>query len=114
MAAGSYDLEIEQGVTEARDVVIEESSVAVDITGWTFSAEIRANYGADDVLATATCVITDGAAGEMTFTFSDDDTAAIPYREGRNYVWDLKAVKGDGTTIRILMGEVIVSPMVTE
>lgn len=114
MAAGTYNLELEQGVTETRDLAIKDASnVAIDISAWTFRAQIRSSYTSDDILASGSFSITNGAGGLVTMTFSDTDTAAIPYRAGRTYVWDLEAVKGDGTIVRLMMGSVEISPEVT-
>jgi hypothetical protein len=114
MAAGTYNLTLLQGQTEVRDLAIkDDSNVAIDITGWSFAAQVRSSYASNDVLATPTVAILVAASGTARMTFSAAVTAAIPYREGRTYVWDLEGTRADGTVIRILQGSVTIDPEVT-
>lgn len=122
MAAAVYDISIEQGATFNLTATLKNSSnVVLDLTGWSFTGQIRSNYSSETVLATFDCTLNSPATdGVVNITISDVDTAAIPVldatsynRKITRYVYDIEATKPDGTVVRLFQGEVDVSPEVT-
>lgn len=120
MAAANLDFLIEQGATFKRTITLKDSDgVALNITGWTFSGQIRKKYDSPNALATFTC--TNIGSGQFTIELSHTATSAIPVtpasdgaRSMTSYSYDIEALKNDSTKDRILQGKVNVSPEVTK
>ncbi len=118
--AAEYKLDIDQGSTFSVELTIKDSSgSAIDITGRTFTGQIRSIYSAATVIATFTCAITDATAGKMTFSLTAAETAAITVdaatgteRTKTRYIYDIEMTNGS-TVTRILQGNVDISPEVT-
>lgn len=114
MAAGSYNITIEQGATFSLVVTWEDSAgSAVDLTGRTARMQIRDRVAATDTLIELTTengrIALGGAAGTITLTITAADTAALDFRSG---VYDLEIVNG-AVVDRILEGEVELNKEVT-
>jgi hypothetical protein len=104
VAAGVYDLAIEQGATFRRLLRLKDSAGAVIVlTGYTVRAQIRAKVTSPDVLWSITATVSNAAAGEVTLYISDEDTATFDWKSG---VWDLELEQPDGDVIRLLKGKV--------
>lgn len=112
MSAGPYELEIEQGVDRVIAITLKDrvTGLPLDITLWTFQMQIREKYTSTTVLYSPTINITNGPAGELQIVLTDTATSALP---AKALVYDLEALKPDGTRIRILKGPAIVDPEVT-
>lgn len=66
-----------------------------DITGWAFLAQYRATTAPDaELLASDTCVITDGPGGVMTRTLDADQSDLLVVTPVK---WDFQATKADDT-----------------
>lgn len=107
MAAGDWDLFIEQGATFVQTyTVIDDPSFTW--TGWTARAQIRsAPADNGDILINLTPYLTIvGAAIRLAVPASVTQTLT------RNGVWDLEMVQGS-TVVRLLNGKAIVSLEVT-
>ncbi len=112
MAAGPYELEIEQGVDRVIEITLKDklTELPINITGWTFQMQIRERYTSTSVLYSPTVTITDAINGEITITLTATATAALPPKA---LVYDLEATRADTKKIRILKGPAIVDPEVT-
>ena len=77
MAAGKRDIEITIGDDYEHVVYINTrvngTLIPTDITGRTYTAEIKKG-ASQPVIATFTCTVTDGPAGEITITLADTVT----------------------------------------
>lgn len=123
MAAANVNLKMEQGAQFYRRLTFSENSVPVDLTGWSFSAQMRETLPSTAIAATFTTTILDQVTntGEMTLTLTAAETSAIVLnavstgtnRKVSKYVYDLEATKPDGSVDRILQGSVELSPEVT-
>ncbi len=118
MAAGLYDLYIEQGATFTKIITWKDSAGdPIDLTGFVARMQIRQTISASAVLYSATTenggITLGGAAGTITITFPAADTAAFSFVTG---VYDLElassALAGAEVT-RLLEGGVVVSKEVT-
>jgi hypothetical protein len=114
MPAAKYNLEIDQGATYSRTITIKNYSTKtpIDITSWTFEAQIRESHEAASVIDSFTCTITDGVNGQMKIELNDTKTGDLDAK--KIYVYDLEATRPDSTVLRIIEGSIIVSAEVTK
>jgi hypothetical protein len=104
------DLTITRGDTETVEVTITTDGTSpVNITGRTYSSQMRTTPDIASVSITGTCAVTSGAAGEMSVTFSAADTALLD--PGYLY-WDLQE-NASGIITTILSGTVTVLADIT-
>jgi hypothetical protein len=84
----TQNLTMTRGDTETIAVTITtDGSTPVNITGRTYSSQLRSTPDSNAIAATATCTITDGANGKLTVVFSHGDTALL---SPGYYYWDLQ------------------------
>lgn len=111
MAAGVYNLTVEQGVDLALQVSVQDSTGATySLTGSTAAAQIRDTYNGS-LLATFTAVTNSGTPGVLSLTLSAVTASSLPLSGGK---WDLLLTTSAGTKVRLLNGSVTVSGEVTE
>jgi len=103
VAAGAYDLYIEQGATFRRTLTVKAAGVAVNLTGYTARAMIRAKIADAAPLWTISCTIPTPANGQIIMLITDEETAAFTWKSG---VWDLELVTPSGDVTRLLKGKV--------
>jgi len=116
MAAGTYNIEIEQGASFSRTITYQDSAgSAVDITGYTIRMQARETVNSStayiDINTTdGGVVITDAAAGEFKLTLTAAQTSAITVERG---VYDLEVVDVSGNVTRLLQGSVVLDREIT-
>lgn len=104
------DLTITRGDTETLVVTITtDGSTAVDITGRTYSSQIRSQQDSTTIKASFTCTVTSGAAGQVTCVLSATSSATL---SAGLYFWDLQE-NASGVISTILAGTVTVLADVT-
>jgi hypothetical protein len=104
------DLTITRGDTETLVVTITtDGSTPVDITGRTYSSQIRTQQDSTTIKASFVCTVTDGAAGEVTCVLSATSSATL---SAGLYFWDLQE-NASGVISTILSGNVTVLADVT-
>lgn len=105
------DLYITRGDTETLVVTLtsDDAGTPINITGRTYKAQIRSSQDSRTIKASFTCVVSNGAAGQVTCTLSSTDSAALPI--GLSY-WDLQE-NAFGVISTILSGTVTVLADVT-
>lgn len=121
MAAGKYDIYVEQGASWERVVTLADSAgTAIDLTGATVTGQIRETYSSETVIQTITGAVTDATAGQITLSMTPAETSAIPVNDATTYtrpttkyVYDVEVLKADSTVIRLLEGVAEISPEVT-
>jgi hypothetical protein len=74
----------------------------LDVTGWIFLSQIRADTESTTVMATVAVAITDAAAGTITRTLSATEAAKLV--PGKVY-FDLQATHPDGSVRTYLAGK---------
>lgn len=108
LAAGDWDLEIEQGATFAQAFDCTVDDPAFTWTGFTARAQIRSEASATgDLLLDLTDYLTIEGG-----TIHLDIPATVTATLTRNGRWDLELVQGAGV-VRLLQGRAIISPEVT-
>lgn len=106
----TQNLTMTRGDTETILVTITtDGTTAVNITGRTYSSQLRTSPDSTAVSATATCSVTNGAAGQLTAVFSAADTADL---NPGYYYWDLQE-NASGVITTLLSGTVTVTADVT-
>jgi hypothetical protein len=114
VSASKFDLDIDQGADfEANlELVNLETSQALNITGWTFAAQIRDRYDSPRIAATFTVSITVAASGTLKMSLTNAQTATL--NPSIKYVYDLEATRADSKKLRIIHGICNISPEVTK
>lgn len=109
--SAKYDLTLYQGATFDRTLEIKDSnSAAVDITGYTFAAQIRTSALSGTVAGTFDVAIANASAGRVTMEMSSANTTLVPAQQ---CVYDLEMTKANGDVVRLLEGFVDVKANVT-
>lgn len=113
MAAGKYDITINQGSTFVLGLTLKKANgLLFDLTDYTGRCQIRRTH-ADTVIVASPVIAFDSnrKSGKMSLGLSAVITAGITISNG---VYDLELVDPTGTVIsRILEGKVLVSNEVT-
>lgn len=114
MAAGRYDLKIEQGATFELSVGwVDPDGAPNTLVGFTARMMIRVDYKSSTPLLSLTGgagLTLGGAAGTIDIEISDEDTADLPAVVG---VWDLEVESPGGKVTRLVQGKAKISPEVT-
>ncbi|CAB4155773.1 hypothetical protein UFOVP668_17 [uncultured Caudovirales phage] len=109
-APATQNLTITRGDTETVTVnVTTDGSTPVNITGRTYTAQMRTSQDISAIAASFTCTVTDGAGGVVTCVLSATNCATLD--PGFLY-WDLQE-NASGTISTILAGTVTVLADVT-
>lgn len=121
--AARYDLRLEEGATYRRTFarIDDADGTPIPLTGYTARLEIRKARG--DTTDAAALALTstpaagltvDTAGGLVTVTITDEQTDALPGSlDGRRGVYDVLLTHSDGSRLRLVEGDVILSPRVT-
>ncbi len=111
MAAGTYDIVIDQGSDFSIQVAISEDGSATAIQTHSARAQLRPSPTSSTKTADFTCTIVDAAGGKINMQLSNSTTAAIA---SGKYYYDLELVNtNNGTVTRLLQGVARVTPEVT-
>lgn len=109
MTAATYHITVEQHQDFSRAFQIAIDSTPVNVTGYTFEAQIRERIQSSTAWTFTTSVV-DELLGEINLGLADTVTATIPAGE---YPWDLVMTRDDGVKIRLLEGTATVKGGVT-
>lgn len=115
MAAGSYDITIEQGATFSLVLTWkDENGALINLTGFSARMQIRENVESEDVIASLATsgsgIVLGGALGTITITIDAAITATIRQTFA---VYDLELQSASGVVTRLVQGAVTISPEVT-
>ena len=111
MAAGTYDIVIDQGSDFAIGIAISEGGVATQIETHTARAQLRPSPTSSTKTADFTCTIVNASQGKIKMALGNTTTAAIA---SGKYYYDLELVNtGNNTVTRLLQGVARVTPEVT-
>jgi hypothetical protein len=101
----TQNLTITRGDTETLVITIKNSaSVATDITGRTYRAQIRSTKDSGTIAAAFTCVVTTPLAGVVTCTLTPNQTSVLP--TGTQF-WDFEeTITSSGVVTTIVAGTV--------
>lgn len=110
---------VEQGADWSQVITLDP---VVDLTGYTGICQFRATASADSPVVASPTVTVDATptSGKFTLSLAAVDTAKIPvtqtlaYTTRTTYQYDVKMTHGvSGAVIRVLNGNVTVSPQVS-
>lgn len=111
MAAGTYNLTVEQGVDLTLQVNVQDGNGATySLAGSTAAAQIRDDYNGA-LLASFTVTTSTGTTGRLDLALSAATASQLPLSGGK---WDLLLTTSAGVKVRLLNGSVTVSGEVTE
>jgi hypothetical protein len=137
MVAGKLNLLIEQGSDFSKPLVFKQrtgnTETPIDLTGWTFTAQIRRKHQAAEVLGELQIVVLSAIAGTVELRLPHNITSGIKANVTRDelpdniqnsalfgsgvfekgYVWDLEELPPNGPRVRRLEGRIFVTPEVT-
>lgn len=110
-APARQDLILTRGDTETIIAVIasDESGTPVDITGRTYTSQVRTTQDSSIISGSFVCTVTDGAAGEVTCVMAPAVSAEL---DPGYYYWDLQE-NASGVITTVLAGQVTVLADVT-
>lgn len=120
MSAGIYNLYVEKGVDQTWVIKIQDSDQkAINISGCSFRAQIRASAISPAIVITPTIIIINATGGEVKMTISATQSSSVPtkgvkYSELTTYAWDLEMVDASSKVHRLLNGVAEFSPEVTK
>lgn len=113
MAAGVYDITIEQGATFQMNLTWKDSTgTPVNLTGYSARMQVRTTYEAEDTLVSLvspTDITLGGALGTIAVVIAASATQLLQIDEA---VYDLELVNGSQVT-RLLQGKATISREVT-
>lgn len=115
MAAGVYDITVEQGATFRLEATWKDSTGnPVNLTGYSARMQIRETYESEDIIlaftSTGGSIALGGALGTIVVTGAATDTAKIPMTPA---VYDLELEASNGVVTRLLQGKATITQEVT-
>jgi hypothetical protein len=107
----TLDLNITRGDTETIVISLtqDDQTTPINITGRTYTAQLRTSPDISIVSASFTCTVTDGSNGQTTCVLSATDSEKL---KPGYYYWDLEE-NASGVITTILSGTVTVLADVT-
>lgn len=109
MAAGKYNIRIDQGSDFSIQLTVKESGSAKNLTGYSVRAQLRSSITSSSIAATFTCTITNAANGVITMGLPASTTTGL---SAGSYVYDLEVVTGSAVQ-RLIEGTATLRAEVT-
>ena len=111
MAAGKYDIVIDQGSDFAIEVQIQQNSANVNLSTHSARAQLRPTPTSTTKTADFTCSIVNASQGKIKMSLGNTVTANI---SNGKYYYDLELVNSsDSSVTRLIEGVARVTPEVT-
>ena len=111
-ARTAENFSINQGANLNRTLTVTtDGSTAYDISGLTFSGQMRKSYASESASATFTKSIVSGTAGTYKIQLANSTTTSLD--EGR-YVYDIEINLNDSTVEKVHYGIITVHPQATK
>ena len=105
------ELTLDQGTTFETSVSLtNDDQTTINVTGYSFAAQIRKSYYSANPVANLTITVTDAATGNIKLSMTSANTANV--RAGR-YLYDLIMTDTGGVKTRVIEGIITVTPQVT-
>ena len=109
MAAGKYNITIDQGSDFSIQLTVKESGSAKNLPGYNARAQLRPTQTSSTLSATFTCAITNASSGILTMSLPYSTTANLA---GGKYTYDLEIYTGSAVQ-RLIQGQATVRANVT-
>lgn len=116
MAAGVYDITIEQGADFALPLTWkDENGDVIDLGGYTARMQIRETFDSDDYIVSLTSdpgggITLGGVLGTVDVAISNTVTSTLPLMKA---VYDIELESSSGYVTRLMQGTVSISREVT-
>ena len=105
------ELTLDQGTTFETSVSLaNDDQTAINVTGYSFSSQIRKSYYSTNAVANLTVTVVDASTGNVKLSMTAANTANV--RAGR-YLYDLLMTDTGGVKTRVIEGVITVTPQVT-
>lgn len=105
MAAAVYNITIDAEADFSRSFEVSESGVPIDITSYTFAAQIREHFHST-THTSFTTTVTNGALGLFTISLTDIETGALVYGKQS---YDIVMTDTNLKKQRLLQGDALVA-----
>ena len=111
MAAGNYDIVIDQGSDFSIELVVAQNGSPVNLSSHTASAQLRPTPTSSTLTATFTCTVTNATEGKLTMSLGYALTRNIA---SGKYYYDLELFNSSANSItRLIQGVARVTAEVT-
>ena len=110
MIPANMNINLYRGQTWKKKFTFKVNKQPIDLTPYTFKAQIRPTPNSETLSAEITCDQTDGAEGILYLSLTSAQTAAL---EPGFLVWDLRSVDGEETVDYWIRGNVGINGRVT-
>jgi hypothetical protein len=111
MAAGKYDIVIDQGSSFALDLTVQEDGSAKNLNTYSVRSQLRPHITSSTLTATFTGTVVNATNGQLQISLTAAQTAAI---SPGKYFYDVEIfTSGDAVVTRLIQGSVVVTPEVT-
>jgi len=111
MAAGTYNLSIEQGSSWQLQLDVDSTAGNdLDITGYTFASKLAKSHY-DETPVSMTSTIINATTGTFKLTLSPAQTAALD--PAVEYIYDVEMTSPAGLVTRLIQGRATISAGVT-
>lgn len=105
------ELTLDQGTTFETSVSLaNDDQTAINVTGYSFSSQIRKSYYSTNAVANLTVTVVDASTGNVKLSMTAANTANV--KAGR-YLYDLLMTDTGGVKTRVIEGVITVTPQVT-
>lgn len=113
MAAGIKNIVIEQGTDFDLLVTLinPQTKLPIDLSGYTFQAQIRESYQSTSIVQTFTIDNTNYATGKILMKLTNAETSAL--KGEKTFFYDLEGTDLLSKKFRVIQGTVYISPEVT-
>ena len=111
MAAGTYNLSIEQGSSWELSLALSSSpSTSMNLTDFTIAAKLAKSYYDDNPISMTSTVI-DASQGKFKLSLTSSQTSELDYSV--EYIYDVNITSPTGKVTRLIQGRATISPGVT-
>lgn len=97
----TLNLSFRAGDRFQRELIFHDGGRPLDLTPWTFTAQVRVRRSADTAAASFTITTTNAATGVLVVTLSPAQTRNLNLpvngRDTESYVWDFQATRTTNT-----------------
>lgn len=110
--AGYAELIVDKGTDFNAIITISDDITGdtLNVSGYTFSSQIRKSPYSANATASMVCVINNAATGNVSLTMGANVTSNI--NPGR-YMFDMKMTNTFGTVTRVVEGIITITPSIT-
>lgn len=114
MTAGIWNINLEQGTTWSRRVVVtDKQGYPVNLAGYTVRMQARETYDSPAVLDLSVgsgITLTNPTAGEFLLKITNEQSRALVFEQA---IYDIEITAPNGDTMRLMQGAIRLSREVT-